>query len=159
MYVDTYGTYAIRAATMPRSPGASAAAAPCPSDEARRRYVEIGELAALEQIRDDPARSTAGSLAVGPFARLDANAVAAPDGKTRGAHHQPVRQPGRVPGRDDGAGARRRRAASRGSSTRAGRASSDAERWVDAFFAGESARGPRTAASPTSTTRSSGRCG
>ena len=54
-------------------------------DAARRRYVEIGELAALEQIRRDSEALDERALAVGPFARLDANAVAARDGKTRGA--------------------------------------------------------------------------
>jgi hypothetical protein len=56
-----------------------------PKDEARRRYVEIGELVALEQIRKDARLLDGGATAVGPFARIDANAVAARDGKTRGA--------------------------------------------------------------------------
>ena len=56
-----------------------------PKPEARRRYVEIGELVALEQIRKDAKLLDGGATAVGPFARLDANAVAARDGKTRGA--------------------------------------------------------------------------
>jgi hypothetical protein len=56
-----------------------------PKDEARRRYVEIGELVVLEQIRRDSEQLDHSALAVGPFARLDASAVAARDGKTRGA--------------------------------------------------------------------------
>jgi hypothetical protein len=56
-----------------------------PKDEARRRYVEIGELVALEQIRKDAKLLGSGAAAIGPFARIDANAVAARDGKTRGA--------------------------------------------------------------------------
>ena len=52
--------------------------------EARHRYVEIGELVALEQIKTDSEALDAGSVAIGPFARLDANTVAARDGKTRG---------------------------------------------------------------------------
>lgn len=56
-----------------------------PKEEARRRYVEIGELVALEQIRKDAKLLDGGATAVGPFARIDANAVAARDGKTRGA--------------------------------------------------------------------------
>jgi len=56
-----------------------------PKEEARRRYVEIGELVALEQIKKDSESLDDHSIAVGPFARLDANAVAARDGKTRGA--------------------------------------------------------------------------
>ena len=55
-----------------------------PKDEARRRYVEIGQLAALEQIKRDSELLDKRSTAVGPFARLDAGAVAGRDGKTRG---------------------------------------------------------------------------
>ena len=56
-----------------------------PREEARQRYVEMGELAVLEQIQRDAERREGALLPVGPFARLDANAVAARDGKTRGA--------------------------------------------------------------------------
>ena len=52
---------------------------------ARQRYVEIGELAVLQQIQRDSEALDQSAIAVGPFARLDANAVAAQDGKTRGA--------------------------------------------------------------------------
>ncbi len=55
-----------------------------PQQEARQRYVEIGELVALEQIKKDSETLDLHSIAVGPFARLDANEVAARDGKTRG---------------------------------------------------------------------------
>jgi hypothetical protein len=54
-------------------------------DEARQRYVEVGELAVLEQVRRDARLLDDWALAVGPFTRLDANSVAAGDGKTRGA--------------------------------------------------------------------------
>jgi hypothetical protein len=54
-------------------------------EDARQRYVEIGELAVLEQVRNDAQLLDEWALAVGPFTRLDANAVAAADGKTRGA--------------------------------------------------------------------------
>jgi hypothetical protein len=53
--------------------------------EARQRYITIGELVALEQIQEDATLLGSGTLAIGPFARLDANAVAARDGKSRGA--------------------------------------------------------------------------
>lgn len=53
--------------------------------DAQRRYVEIGELVALERIRDDAEMLDRGSFAVGPFARLGADQVAARDRKTRGA--------------------------------------------------------------------------
>jgi hypothetical protein len=56
-----------------------------PKEQARRRYVEIGELVALEQIKKDSESLDDHAIAVGPFARLDAGAVAAQDGKTRGA--------------------------------------------------------------------------
>jgi hypothetical protein len=55
-----------------------------PKDEARRRYIEIGELVVLEQIKRDSERLDDHSIAIGPFARLEAGAVAAHDGKTRG---------------------------------------------------------------------------
>ena len=55
-----------------------------PRDEARRRYVEMGQLAALQQIKRDSEALDRRSIAVGPFARLDANDVAERDGKTRG---------------------------------------------------------------------------
>ncbi|HXV34910.1 MAG TPA: hypothetical protein VD769_12950 [Gaiellaceae bacterium] len=118
-----------------------------PREEARRRYVEMGELAVLEQVRADALRLDEQSIAVGPFARLDANAVAALDGKTRGAvtnvfGSQAAFQAetmdlalsaddwvGRVeypdPARFD-----------------------DHEAWVDALLAGESARGPEHGAAP-----------
>jgi hypothetical protein len=56
-----------------------------PKAVARRRYVELGELMVLEQIQRDSELLDGEAIAVGPFARLDANAVAAHDGKTRGA--------------------------------------------------------------------------
>jgi hypothetical protein len=56
-----------------------------PKDEARRRYVELGELKVLEQIKRDSELLDEQAIPIGPFARLDANAVAAHDGKTRGA--------------------------------------------------------------------------
>jgi hypothetical protein len=56
-----------------------------PKGEARRRYVELGELEVLEQIKRDSELLEQQAIPVGPFARLDAGAVAAHDGKTRGA--------------------------------------------------------------------------
>jgi hypothetical protein len=52
--------------------------------DARKRYVELAELAVLQQIQADARLLDTEQIAVGPFARLDANAVAAVDGKTRG---------------------------------------------------------------------------
>ena len=56
-----------------------------PKAEARRRYIEAAELVVLDQIRKDSRLLDERAIAVGPFARLDANAVAAHEGKTRGA--------------------------------------------------------------------------
>ena len=56
-----------------------------PKEQARRRYVELAGLVVLEQIREDSERLDREALPVGPFARLDANKVAAREGKTRGA--------------------------------------------------------------------------
>jgi hypothetical protein len=53
--------------------------------EAQRRYLEIGSLAALEQIRLDSEALDEKAIAIGPFGRLDAEMVAARDHKTRGA--------------------------------------------------------------------------
>ncbi len=118
-----------------------------PKDAARRRYVELAGLIVLEQIREDSERLDRESLPVGPFARLDANRVAAREGKTRGAisnlfgsqaalqaetmalaldaaqliesidYPEPAHHP-------------------------------DAEAWLDAFFTGQSERGPRHGAAP-----------
>ena len=72
---------AVAAIPQPRpKPGRST----LPRHAARLRYVEIGEVVALEQIKTDSEALDAGTVAIGPFARLDANAVAARDGKTRG---------------------------------------------------------------------------
>ena len=116
-------------------------------EEARRRYVEIGELAVLEQVRADALRLDEQSIAVGPFARLDANAVAAMDGKTRGAITNVFGS----------------QAAFQAETMALALSAEDwvgkieypepagfatAEEWVDALLAGESARGPVHGASP-----------
>ena len=74
-----------------------------PKDEARRRYVELAGLVVLEQIREDSERLDRESLPVGPFARLDANRVAAREGKTRGAISNLFGSQAGAAGRDDGA--------------------------------------------------------
>ena len=101
----------------------------------------------LEQVRTDARRFDQESIAVGPFARLDAGAVAAREGKTRGAvtnlfGSQSAFQAEtmalalntwefieRIEYPDPAAFA-------------------TADEWVDAFFAGESARGPVHRADP-----------
>jgi hypothetical protein len=118
-----------------------------PKEQARQRYVEIGELVVLEQIRRDSELLDAQSIAVGPFARLDANAVAAHDGKTRGAITNLFGS----------------QAAFQVETMALALSAADwverieypapqdfatAEAWVDALFAGESARGPLRGGAP-----------
>ena len=121
-----------------------------PKDEARRRYVELGELAVLEQIRRDAERLDRHEIAIGPFARLDANAVAARDGKTRGAITNLFGS----------------QAAFQAETMSLALSAADwiarleypppedfatAGEWVDALFAGESARGPAPGGEPAVT--------
>lgn len=115
--------------------------------EARRRYVEIGELVALEQIRNDSEVLDDNAIAVGPFARLDAGLVAARDGKTRGAITNLFGS----------------QAAFQVETMALALGAADwikeieypaptdfptADAWVDAFFAAQSERGPRHGAEP-----------
>jgi hypothetical protein len=119
-------------------------------EDARQRYVEIGELAVLEQVRSDARLLDDWALAVGPFTRLDANAVAAADGKTRGAITNVFGS----------------QAAFQTEIMAHVLSSTDwierieypdpsgfdtAEEWVDALLVGESARGPRHGDEPTVT--------
>jgi hypothetical protein len=118
-----------------------------PKPAARQRYVEMGELAALEQIRKDSQTLDAGSIAVGPFARLDAGAVAAQDGKTRGAitnlfGSQAAFQVETMDSTLSAEGwiANLELATPADFPT--------AEDWLDSLLAGESARGPRHGSEP-----------
>jgi hypothetical protein len=121
-----------------------------PKAEARQRYIEIGELVALEQIRKDSEELDDRSIALGPFARLDANAVAAQEGKTRGVISNLFGS----------------QAAFQAETMALVLSAGDwieqidypdpgdfptADAWVDAFFAGESARGPSHGAEPAVT--------
>jgi hypothetical protein len=128
-----------------------------PRDEARRRYVAIGELVALEQIKTDSEALDSealdsealdsGSVAIGPFARLDANTVAARDGKTRGVITNLFGS----------------QAAFQAETMALALSATDlieqidyprpadypsADEWVDALFDGEAARGPSHGAEP-----------
>ena len=118
-----------------------------PRAEARRRYVEMGELAVLEQVQRDARRFDEESIAIGPFARLDAGAVAALEGKTRGA----------VTNLFGSQSAFQAETMALALNTWAfierleypdPAEFGTADEWVDAFFAGESARGPRHRADP-----------
>jgi hypothetical protein len=108
----------------------------------------MGELAALEQIREDAKALDERAIAVGPFARLDANAVAASDGKTRGAITNLFGSQATY------------QAETMALALSAGdwieelaypdpTAFPSAEAWVDALFGFESARGPQHGSEPT----------
>lgn len=119
-----------------------------PRHEARRRYVEMGELAVLEQIQKDAERLQDTLLSVGPFARLDANAVAARDGKTRGAitnlfgSQAAFRAETMALALDSGEWVEEvEHPAPENFAT--------ADEWLDAFLTGQSARGPKHGARPT----------
>ena len=119
-----------------------------PKDAARRRYVELAGLVVLEQIREDSERLDRESFPVGPFARLDANRVAAREGKTRGAISN-------LFGSQAGLQAETMALALESEHLIEAIAypdpadHPDAGAWLDAFLAGQSARGPRHGAEPT----------
>ena len=119
-----------------------------PKAEARRRYVEMGQLVVLEQIREDARLLDAGATAIGPFARIDAGAVAARDGKTRGSVTNLFGSQAAF------------QAETMALALYAGEwvdrirfpepaDSPTVESWFDALLAGESARGPAHGAKPT----------
>ena len=120
-YVDTYRTYApppcqvrLRGAMLRRWPNARR----CPRTRRGAATWRWGELDALEQIKRDSEVLDSRAIAVGPFARLDAERRRRARRQDARRDHEPVRQPGRVPGRDDGAGARASATGSSRSSTR-----------------------------------------
>jgi hypothetical protein len=107
----------------------------------------MGSLVALEQIRKDSQLLGEGALAVGPFARLDAEAVAARDGKTRGAitnlfGSQAAFQAAAMAMALDAKEWVER------IQFPAPQDFKDAEGWLDALLSGESARGPAHEAKP-----------
>lgn len=118
-----------------------------PKSEARRRYLDIGILAALDQIRLDADRLDGKAIAIGPFSRLDADRVAARDGKTRGAitnlfGSQAAYQIAAMDlALDAGAW-------SDAGATPRPEGFADAGAWLDALLAWLSARGPRHGADP-----------
>ena len=118
-----------------------------PRDEARRRYVEIGQLAALRQIRADAERLDRGAIAVGPIARVDANAVAAEDGKTRGAITNLFGSQAAFRARTMELMLNAEEQLDRVDYPAPADFAS-ADEWVDALFAEEAARGPRHGAEP-----------
>lgn len=107
----------------------------------------MGGLAALEQIRRDSEALDREAVAIGPFARLDAGAVAARDGKTRGAitnlfGSQAAYQTEVMNIALDA------EASSEVLGLPAPDAFERAEDWVDALFAGQSTEGPRHGSAP-----------
>lgn len=118
-----------------------------PKPDARRRYVEIGELAVLEQIQLDSVALDDNAIPIGPFARLDAGAVASRDGKTRGA----------ITNLFGSQAAFQTETMALALSAAhwidqfefpAPKEFDTPEEWVDAFFLGQSARGPQHGAKP-----------
>lgn len=116
--------------------------------DARSRYAGMGVLAALEQIRADARLLAGDAMAIGPFARLDAAAVAARDGKTRGAITNLFGSQAAYQARTMGMVLD---AAESSGDVDWPRPSdfADAEPWVTAFFASQSARGPVHGADPS----------
>jgi hypothetical protein len=118
-----------------------------PRDEARARYAEIGQHAALQQIKRDAEALDKRAIAVGPFARLDAGAVAERDGKTRGVISHLFGSQAAFQAET------MERALDAGDwieqlELPAPVDHPDAGAWVEALFAAESARGPRHGARP-----------
>ena len=121
-----------------------------PKDVARQRYLEIGAFATLEQIRADARLLEDEAMAIGPFARLDAGAVAAREGKTRGAITNLFGSQAAY------------QVATMGMALDAGEiaeladwpdpaAFTDDLAWVEALFAGQSAFGPQHGSEPATT--------
>lgn len=107
----------------------------------------MGGLAVLVQIQEDSQLLKDQAIAVGPFARLDAGTVAAEDGKTRGAitnlfGSQTAFQAAAMAAALD--------ASDRFARLRfpAPKDFDNAESWLDALLAAESARGPAHGAKP-----------
>jgi hypothetical protein len=118
-----------------------------PKPEARRRYVEIGELVVLEQIQEDARTLDRRAIGIGPFDRLDAGAVAARNGKTRGAITNLFGSQAAFQAETMALALSAREWIERIDYP----APADfptAEAWVDAFFAGQSERGPQHGAAP-----------
>jgi hypothetical protein len=110
-------------------------------EEARQRYVEIGEAVALEQIKKDSQTLDRYSIAVGPFARLDANEVAARDGKTRGVISNLFGSQAAFQAATMALALHSRDWIERIQYPDPGDYD-DVDAWLDAFFTGESERGP-----------------
>ena len=109
--------------------------------------MEIGVLVALEQIKMDAESLHTGSVAIGPFASLDANAVAARDGKTRGVIANLFGSQAAFQAETMALALSAEELIEQIVYPRPEDYPS-ADEWVDAFFAAQSARGPRHGAEP-----------
>ena len=114
-----------------------------PKEAARRRYVELAGLVVLEQIREDSERLDAKRCRSGRSPGSTPTAVAAREGKTRGAisnlfGSQAALQAETMALALDAA------QLTEATAYPAPEDHDDADAWVDAFFADQSARGPRT---------------
>jgi hypothetical protein len=118
-----------------------------PKDQAKQHWIEIGESCVLEQIQLDAERLDEESIPVGPFARLDANTAAARGGRTRGAitnlFGSQAAYQAEVMARSLSAGDWIDQLEYPDPA-----AFPDAAAWADAFFTGESERGPHHGAEP-----------
>ena len=104
-------------------------------------------MVALEQIKTDSEGLDAGTVAIGPFARLDANTVAARDGKTRGVISNLFGSQAAFQAETMALALSATDLVEQIEYPRPEEHSS-ADEWVDAFFAGEAARGPSHGAEP-----------
>jgi BetI-type transcriptional repressor, C-terminal len=108
----------------------------------------MGELVALEQIKNDAEQLETELIPIGPFARLDANLVAARDGKTRGAITNTFGSQAAFQVETMALALSARDWIERIEYPSPADFPS-AEAWVDALLAGESDRGPRHGEEPT----------
>ena len=115
-------------------------------EEAKKRYIQLAEKVILEQVEEDARRLDGEDddrrKAIGPFARLSAERVAElDDGRSRGADHERLQEPARVPARGDG-GRLGRSGSARGLDTPDPQGFEDAGAWIEAVATFESERGP-----------------
>ncbi len=131
------------AVTIKRKPKRSKLA----KSEARQRYVTIGQLVVLEQIQQDAGLLDNDSISIGPFARLDANDVAARDGKSRGAITNLFGSQAALQAETMALALNASEWIERVKLPEPGDFAS-AEAWLDALLTGQSARGPAHGAAP-----------
>lgn len=122
---------------------------PLGRDAARERYLGLAEVVALKRIQADAASLDAGATAIGPFARIDASAVAALDGKTRGVITNLFGSQAAFQAATMQLSLQATDAVARVDFPDPADHRSLAD-WLEAFFAGESRRGPTHGEAPSS---------